>query len=135
MDASIVLYAVLKTKKPLPNNLQAMKQNATNIFKRINSGEPVVSSVVHFSEISNILEARCPLEEVTQIIVDLLLKESIVIYDVSKNDYLNAAILAQRYKVGINDALAKLLMDRHNISEIYSFDKHFDNFTLKRITL
>ena len=71
--------------------------------------------------------------EASQFIYDLLTKESITVLDVTHSDYQGATVLAQRYKVGINDSLAKILMDRLNITEIYSFDKHFDNFKFKRV--
>lgn len=56
-----------------------------------------------------------------------MLKESLLVLNVTKSEYQAAAVLAKRYKVGINDALAKILMEQNDITEIYSFDKHFDN--------
>ncbi|MHA1443769.1 MAG: type II toxin-antitoxin system VapC family toxin [Candidatus Hodarchaeales archaeon] len=134
IDASAILYAVIEPKKPLSKQLMKMKFNAKNILKRINAGEQVVTSVVHLSEVSNILEALKPFSEVATFITDLMLKDSIQILDVSANDYKTAAFLAKRYEVGVNDTLAKLLMDSNNIGEIYSFDKHFDSLRVKRIT-
>lgn len=134
IDASAILYAVIEPQKPLSEQLLEIKSNAKNILKRINEGEQVFTSVVHLSEVSNILEARKPFSEVAEFITDLMMKDSIQIFDVVANDYKTAAILAKRYKVGVNDTLAKLLMDRNDISEIYSFDKHFDTLQVKRIT-
>ena len=134
IDASAILYAVIEPKKPLSKQLLKMKLNAKNILKRINEGEQVITSVVHLSEVSNILEAIKPFSEVANFITDLMMKDSIQVLDVAADDYKTAAFLAKRYEVGVNDTLAKLLMDSNNIGEIYSFDKHFDSLQVKRIT-
>ncbi len=134
IDASAILYAVIEPKKPLSEQLMEIKINAKNILKRINEGEQVITSVVHLSEVSNILEARKSFSEVAKFITDLMMKESIEILDVVADDCKAAAILAKRYEVGVNDTLAKLLMDRNDLGEIYSFDKHFDTLQVKRIT-
>ncbi len=133
IDASTFLYGVLEPIQELPEPLQRIKSIAREIITRVDKGENVVTSVVHLSEVANILESRKSFTEASQFIYDLLTKESITVLDVTHTDYQGAAVLAQRYKVGINDSLAKILMDRLNITEIYSFDKHFDNFNLKRV--
>ncbi len=134
-DASTILYAILEPTSPLPSSLSQMKSNAKKILSRINEGEAVVTSVIHLSEVANILEARRNLVEVSDFLTDLLMKESIEVLDVTKADYQSASVIAKRYKVGINDSLAKILMTREQISEIYSFDKHFDNLGVTRIIL
>jgi predicted nucleic acid-binding protein len=134
IDASAILYAVIEPQKPLSEQLMEIKFNAKNILRRINEGEQVTTSVVHLSEVANVLEARKSLSEVANFITDLMMKDSIQIYNVIADDYKTAAILAKRYEVGVNDTLAKLLMDRNEMSEIYSFDKHFDTLQVKRIT-
>lgn len=134
IDASTILYAILEPTQDLPSNLARMKSNAKQILLRINKGERVLTSVVHLSEIANILEARCSFNEVSSFVTDLLMKESFEVCDVTKADYQGAAVLAKRYQVGINDSLAKLVMNREKIFEIYSFDKHFDNLNVSRIT-
>ena len=134
IDASAILYAVIEPQKPLSEQVMEIKSNTKNILKRINEGEQVITSVVHLSEVSNILEARKSFSEVAKFITDFMMKDSIQILDAVADDYRTAAILAKRYEVGVNDTLAKLLMDRNDIDEIYSFDKHFDNLQIKRIT-
>lgn len=134
IDASAILYAVIEPKKPLSKQLTNLKSNAKNILKRINEGEQVITSVVHLSEVSNILEAIKPFSEVANFIADLMLKNSVQVLDVTADDYKTAAILAKRYEVGVNDTLAKILMSSNDVEEIYSFDKHFDNLQVKRIS-
>jgi predicted nucleic acid-binding protein len=50
-----------------------------------------------------------------------------LICEVSKDDYLNAISVTEDQKVGVNDALAYVLMKKRAIQTIYSFDKDFDN--------
>ncbi|MFW9856662.1 MAG: type II toxin-antitoxin system VapC family toxin [Candidatus Thorarchaeota archaeon] len=133
IDASTFLYAVLEPIQELPEHLRKMKSEAREIITRVDKGEEVVTSVVHLSEVASVLETRKSFSEAAQFIYDLLAKETIRVLDVTHSDYQGAAVLAQRYKVGINDSLAKILMDRLKVKEIYSFDKHFDNFSFNRI--
>ncbi|MHA2245346.1 MAG: type II toxin-antitoxin system VapC family toxin, partial [Candidatus Hodarchaeales archaeon] len=104
IDASTFLYAVLEPVHELPNHLQKIKSNARMIITRVDKGEKVVTSVVHLSEVANILESRKSFAEASQFIYDLITKESIRVLDVTHNDYQGATVLAQRYKVGINDS-------------------------------
>lgn len=92
IDASAILYAVVEPQKPLSEQLLEIKSNAKNILKRINEGEQVITSVVHLSEVSNILEARKPFSEVAVFLTDLMMKDSIQILDVVADDYKSAAI-------------------------------------------
>lgn len=128
------IYAYLSPKKALPVNLQQMKDNAKAIVTRINAGEPTITSVVHLSEVANILEARIPLSHTRSMLEMLVLKDTLKVLGVTPVQYQNAIVLSETYTVGINDALAKLLMDAEPILEVYSFDKHFDTLGLTRIT-
>ena len=134
VDASVFIYAYLTPKKALPANLKRMKDNAKTIVTRINAGEPTVTSVVHLSEVANILEARIPLSQARSILETLVLKDSLRLLGVTPAQYQNAIVISETYNVEINDALAKLLMDAATISEIYSLDKHFDTLGMTRIT-
>jgi predicted nucleic acid-binding protein len=40
--------------------------------------------------------------------------------------YLLSSKIAAHYGIDTNDGLAIAMMKKHNIKEIYSFDKHFD---------
>ena len=52
--------------------------------------------------------------------------DNVKVIDVSREDYLAAADVAPTQGIGINDALALIKMREAGLSEIYSFDKHFD---------
>ncbi len=48
------------------------------------------------------------------------------IIEPSKSLYESAIEISRSYRLGLNDALAFLLMKKEDISEVYSFDKDFD---------
>ena len=135
IDTNILVYAFLKPKRKLQPHETSIKEAAKKIISRINEGEKVATSVVHFSEVCNILEDHLPFEEALSLEKGLLLRENISIYEVSEQDYMNAISVAENYKVGMNDALACVIMGKAEMTKIYSFDKDFDSFPdIKRIT-
>ncbi|MHA1972602.1 MAG: type II toxin-antitoxin system VapC family toxin [Candidatus Hodarchaeales archaeon] len=134
IDASTLVYAILEPTSDLPDNLKENKTNSRIILSRIDEGEKVITSVVHLSEVANILESRKSFVEVAKFMSDILSNNAIQVLEVGYRDYQAASVLAQRYQVGINESLAKILMDSLGLTEIYSFDKHFDNLNLVRIT-
>ncbi len=104
----------------------AVKARARAIVKRINEGEEVSTTLVHMSEIANILEARTTLETSLEIISALIGLPNFLVLEVSKESYESAIEQSRIYMVGLNDALASLIMIEAGISEIYSFDKDYD---------
>jgi predicted nucleic acid-binding protein len=134
IDASTFLYAFLKVKRRLPKNLAEMKVNAQTILRRVNDGEVVLTSVVHVSEVANILEARIPLSECRRIIFDIVTKSSVQVVNVTRDMYTASIHTADVHDVSVNDALALNIMLERSINEIYSFDRHFDNVPgIKRV--
>jgi uncharacterized protein len=129
VDANVFVYAFLKTKRALQPHEVKIKEAAKKIVSRINEGEKVVTSVVHFSEVCNILDDYLPIGEAILIEKGLLFRENILICEVSKDDYLKAISVTEDQKVGVNDALAYVLMKKEAIQTVYSFDKDFDTFT------
>jgi predicted nucleic acid-binding protein len=136
LDANVFVYAFLKPKRKLQPHEVSIKEAAKKIVARISAGEEVVSSVVHFSEVCNILEEYLPFDEALALEKGLLLRENIRVHEVTQDDYINALSIAeQQHQIGLNDALAYVLIKKMDIKKIYSFDKHFDCFAdLKRIT-
>ncbi len=135
MDANVFVYAFLKTKRTLQPHEVKIKETAKRIVSRINEGEKVVTSVVHFSEVCNILEDYLPIKEALLIEKGLLFRENILVCEVSKDDYLKAISVTEDQQVGVNDALAYVLMKKEAIQTVYSFDKDLDAFTdIRRIT-
>ena len=135
IDASTFLYAFLKPERPLPSGVVEMKVGAQGILRRVNKGESVITSVVHVSEVANILEARIRLSECRRIISDIVNKRSVEVVDVTRDLYTASLYTAGVHDAGVNDALAFNIMQERGIDEIYSFDKHFDNMPgIRRLT-
>ena len=128
VDANVFVYAFLKSKRKLQPHEQKIKDAAKKIVTRINEGEETVTSVVHFSEICNILENHLPTQEACTLEKGLLLLDNIAVKEVSEEHYLKALAIAEDQQVGANDALAYVLMKEAGINKIYSFDKDFIKF-------
>jgi len=127
LDANIFIYAYYKPKKTLTEKEAAMKEQAQKIISNISEGkEQIVTSVVHISEIVNIIKNGMPTDMLTQIILGLFMLENVNIIDVTKEAYFSAVEMGNDYKLEPNDALAVDLMRQNGINEIYSFDDHFD---------
>jgi hypothetical protein len=127
LDANIFIYAYYKPKKTLTEKEAAMKEQAQKIISNISEGkEQIVTSVVHISEIVNIIKNGMPTDMLTQIILGLFMLENVNILDVTKEAYFSAVEMGNDYKLEPNDALAVDLMRQNGINEIYSFDDHFD---------
>ncbi len=134
VDANVFVYAFLKTKRQLQPHELEIKEAAKKIVARISKGEKVATSVVHFSEVCNILEDHLPFEEAVILEKGLLYRENVLICEVAQEDYVKAVSVAENHQVGVNDALAYVLMEKENIQAIYSFDKDFDAFPdIKRV--
>lgn len=129
VDANVFVYAFLKTKRQLQPHELKIKEAAKRIVSRISKGEKVATSVVHFSEVCNILENNLPLREAILLEKGLLYRENVLICEVAQEDYIKAVSVAEDHQVGVNDALAYVLMEKEGIRTIYSFDKDFDAFT------
>lgn len=132
IDASVFIYAYLKPKKTLTPELLKLKKNAQSIIKRINEGESAKTSLIHISEIANILEARIPLKDSLEVLTDLMSTETLEILQPTVELYQSALEEAKIANVGVNDALAYLLMKEKKITKVYSFDLDFNR--MKNIT-
>ena len=128
VDASLFLYAYLKPRKAVADEVAEMKKNSKLIVKRINSGERVATSLTHVSEVANILEALMPIHESHMVMRDLIHSPTIAILEPSRENYVDAVEVAEEVSVGLNDGVAYVLMKENGIEEIYSFDRHFDRF-------
>ncbi len=126
IDASVFLYAFLKPKRGVPKDVLKLKERAKEILSRIDEGEEVVTTVVHLSEVANILESYASRVKSIEYIKAILSKPSIHVYNVDVASYSEAVLKAEEYGIGVNDALALVFMERLGLSEIYSFDSDFD---------
>ena len=131
IDTTVFIYAVLKPGRELNEQEQQLKNAAKEIFKRVNAGEEVITTVVHVSDVANILEDAANLSFSISFVKDLVVKRNVRVEQVTDKDYMESAILAEEKRVSSNDALAYLVMRRLDVEEIYTFDKHFGNMDVR----
>ena len=127
LDANPFIYAYYKPRRELSEYERKLKEGAKQIIARISRGEEeVVTTVVHISEVVNILKHGMTFEELYEVILGLFGLENVKILSVSREDYLAAVELSLELKLDPNDALAIQVMHTMDINEIYSFDTDFD---------
>jgi uncharacterized protein len=126
LDANIFIYAYYKPKKLLTEKEESMKEEAKKIVSSISQGkEQVVTTVVHVSEMVNILKNGLPQDQLRNLILGLFMLDNVTILDVTKDAYFAAAEIGEDLKLEPNDALAVDVMRQNGVVEIYSFDEHF----------
>jgi predicted nucleic acid-binding protein len=128
LDANVFIYAYYKPKKQLTEKEKRMKEQAKKIISNVSEGkEDVMMTVVHVSEVVNILKHGLSQDQLTIIIRGLFMLDNVRIVDVSRDAYFAATELGEDLKLEANDALAVDVMRQNGINEIYSFDEHFDH--------
>ena len=128
LDSNIFIYAYYKPKTQLTAKEKQMKEFSKTILTDVSQGkEMVITTVVHLSEVVNILKHRMPSEMLTSIIQGLFMLENVNIKGVSSDEYFASTELGRDLKLEPNDALAIDMMRQNEIDEIYSFDEHFNN--------
>lgn len=133
VDTNVFIYALLKPRRKLTNQEIQIKKGAKQILHRIHGGEEVLTSTAHVSEMASVLEDAVNLTFAISFTQDLITRWNISIEAVDKAMYISAVTHANEKKVSINDALAYVIMQRRDMGEIYSFDRHFDNLPVDRI--
>jgi len=127
LDANVFVYAYYKPKKQLAQKDKQMKEQAKKIIADVSLGkEQVLMTVVHVSEVVNILKHGMPLERLTNLVRGLFMLDNVTIHGVTREAYFAAAELGDDLKLEANDALAIDVMRLRNITEIYTFDEDFD---------
>ena len=127
LDANVFIYAYYKPKKPLTEKERQMKEQAKKIITEISQGkEDVLTTVVHVSEAVNILKHGMPIEQLTKIIRGLFMLDNVKTISVTPEAYFAAIEVGEDLKLEPNDALVVDAMQQNNITEVYSFDEHFD---------
>jgi len=127
LDANVFIYAYYKPKKQLTQKEMQMKEQAKKIITNVSQGkENVIITVVHVSEMVNILKHGMRPDQVTAIIRGLFMLDNVRILDVTRDAYFAETELGDDLKLEANDALAIDVMRLNNIREIYSFDEDFD---------
>jgi len=134
IDASVFVHAYLKPKRALKPFEVQIKEAAKKIVARVNRGEQVLTTVVHFCEISNILEDYLPLDEAFSVERALCMRENVEVVSVAREDCIAALDEAENHRLGLSDALGYVVMKNSGVNELYSFDRDFDRLTdVKRL--
>ncbi len=127
LDANIFIYAYYKPKKQLSEKENRMKEQAQKIIANVSEGkEGIIITVVHISEVVNILKHGMLQDQLIAIIRGLFMVDYVKIAGVNKDTYFAATELGEDLKLEPNDALAVDIMRQNGIAEIYSFDEHFN---------
>lgn len=127
LDANIFVYAYYRPRRNLLPKEKAMKRHAKEIVEGLSHGkEEVLTTVVHVSEMANILKHGLPLGRLNRILMALLMMDNVRIHGVTPEGHFAACELADEIDLEPNDALAIDVMRINNVKEIYSFDEDFD---------
>ena len=134
LDANVFIYAYYKPTRELTEKQKQMKERSKEIIRKLNEGEEVITTVVHLSEVSNILKRALSMEDLYSLLIGLFSMDNVRIVDVTKDDYLGAIEMMSELKMDPNDCLAVEVMGSENVNEIYTFDKGFgDVLWIKRV--
>ena len=131
LDSNVIIYAILKPRKQPDRRLAEIKRKSVEILRRVQEGERVATTVVHLSEVANVIASRKNERMAAEFVKEFLTLKNVEVYGVSDSDYLKASLLAIERKVDVNDALAIIKMKEKGIEEIYTFDRHFERMDVK----
>ena len=86
LDSNIFIYALLKPKRELSEDEERIKEVSKKIVERIDGGEDVVTTIVHLSEVANILEDIAGTSFAAKFIRDVLLKKNVTVESTTVED-------------------------------------------------
>ena len=129
LDSNVVIYAFFLPKRQLSPAEQLLKEKSKKIVEKIDAGEKIAISVVHLSEIANVLRTCFSPPDLVALFEGLYTQENISILNVSPPEYLEAVHLSRALNGKINDCLAAVLMKKMGMVEIYTFDRDFEKFS------
>ena len=72
IDSNIFLYAIIKPKGKIDPEILERKEKSRKILLRIKAGEEVVTTVIHLSEVANILEAKANIHASINLVKEVL---------------------------------------------------------------
>jgi len=132
MDSNVIIHALIEEDyKNMSPDTREIKENSRRIVSRITSGEEVYITTVQISEALNILERLTEPASSIRILRFLLEHPSFNIIETTVHDMKDAHRIVETYRnnrIGFNDAVTYVTMQKIQCEEIYTFDKHFDIF-------
>jgi predicted nucleic acid-binding protein len=100
------------------------------ILQRIENGESAVTSVLVLCELAWVLEARGKQAQINDLYEIVLSYDSLKVLDITLDDLMVASTYVIKHGIDFNDAVNLSIMERENVSEVYSNDKkHFGKIT------
>jgi uncharacterized protein (UPF0335 family) len=102
---------LLEPKRELSEDGKRIKEVSKKIVERIDCGEDVITTIVHLSEVANILEDVAGIYFAAKFIRDVLLKKNITV-----EDHIESTVFAEEWGISVNDALAYLVMKRKGVN-------------------
>ncbi|MCW4049357.1 MAG: type II toxin-antitoxin system VapC family toxin [Candidatus Bathyarchaeota archaeon] len=134
IDSNVFLHAFLKPRRILSDEERKVKDQSKIIIGRLEAGEEVYTTTVHLSEVLNIVESGLGLEKSLGFLAWVISTDNIMVSATAIEDYEGAIGTAKEEGISPNDAIAYNAMKSQDITEIYSFDKHFNQLKdIKRI--
>jgi len=135
IDSNVFIHAFLKPRRRLEIHEAEIKEDAKGIIAGLEEGDEAITTVVHVSEVANILESRASPRDAREILEAIVSLQSLKILGVTGEMYKAAVLASELMNLGVNDTLAYHTMKDREIDEIYSFDKHFDPLKdIRRLT-
>src|SRR4030065_1614876 len=105
LDANMFIYAYYKPKKQLTPREKQMKEFAQKIISSISHGkEEVMMTVVHVSEVANILKHGMPSDKLAVPIRGLFMVDNLRIIGISREAYFAATERGDDLKLKPNEA-------------------------------
>jgi len=86
LDSSVFLHAYLKPRRKLTPREKVIKDASKSILTRVDEGEKVFTTVVHLSEVLNIVESKVGLRESISLLARVLSLQNILITSVDIDD-------------------------------------------------
>ena len=127
LDANIFIYAFYKPKRQLTTLEKRLKDLSKRVVTEVGDGkEAVVTTVVHLSEVVDILKHSFTVTQLGEIVTGLLMLDNVEVLEVGRTEYFAATELGQELGLDPNDALAVQVMRLRRMTEIYSFDNVFE---------
>jgi predicted nucleic acid-binding protein len=127
LDANVFIYAYYKPRRPLTQSERTAKEKAKEILAAVSNGEEMVlTTVVHLSEVANILKRSLGLPGLNSLMLTILMMDSVHVEAVRPDTYMSSVELGSELGLDPNDALAVETMQAKGVHEIYSFDRDFE---------
>ncbi len=86
IDSNIFLHAFIETNRELKKHELSIRRKAKNIITKIEEGEKVITSVVHISEIINVLDNLIAKEKVLAIVQQMITIDNRTIIKLKKKN-------------------------------------------------